>query len=556
MEHDASGMLGEQREQVEFLACEGEFDGADIGNSRDLVDREVADCGITRFVVPACKRSKSCKQFCERKGLDQVIICAGVQAGDAILDAVPSGQHQDVTIDVQVAKAAADGESVQPSGQHHVENDRVVAVVFGFGDGVTPVVDNIGSNPDLGEPPLERCGSFLVVLCHEHLHVGHYPALVTDLFDPAAWALAPGVLHLNHGSFGAVPNAVRAAQDGWRDIISSNPTGFISRRLPEEFDAVRSAAAAFLRADPRGLVLVPSVTWAAAIVMASVPLGHGDEVLISDDTYQGVRAVAEAACARTGARLIQAHLQPGGFGDGAAITRAMDQTLTARTKLAIIDHITSPTAALIDPVPIVQRCHANGTVVLVDGAHAPGMLALDVEQCGADFYAGAFHKWCCAPLGAAFLAVAPEWRGSMVSPAPGSESDQDFPTALEWWGTMDYSGVLATPTALELLRDAGVDRLRERNANLVNAGAALVSRALEQEPAAPGPIAMVTLELPSRMSTTAAGCRLLRGRVATELGAEVVITMARGRAVLRLSAQAYNREDDFQQLAAYLAALQ
>jgi isopenicillin-N epimerase len=377
---------------------------------------------------------------------------------------------------------------------------------------------------------------------------------MTDLFDRASWALAPDVLHLNHGSFGAVPYEVRVAQDRWNDTICSNPTGFISRRLPEEFDRVRRAAASFLHADSRGLVLVPNVTWAAAMVLTSVPLEPGDEVLISEDTYQGVRAAAEAACMRTGARLIQARLE-GAFGDGAAITCAMEQALTPRTKLAIIDHITSPTATLIDPLPFVQRCHANGTVVLIDGAHAPGMLALDVEQLGADFYAGVFHKWCCAPLGAAFLAVAPEWRGGMVSPAPGSESDQEFPAGLEWWGTMDYSGLLSTPTALELLETAGVDRLRKRNATLVNAGAALVSRALELEPVAPSPIAMVTLALPPRMSTDAAGCRVLRERIARDIGAEVVITMARGRTVLRLSAQAYNGEDDFRQLAAYLAAL-
>jgi isopenicillin-N epimerase len=378
---------------------------------------------------------------------------------------------------------------------------------------------------------------------------------LTDLFDRGSWALAPDVLHLNHGSFGAVPHVVRAAQDRWKDTIESNPTGFLSRRLGGELDTVRRAAAGFLHADPDGLVLLPNVTWAAAMVLASVPLGSDDEVLISDDTYQGVRAAAQEACARAGSQLVQAHVQSSDFGDGSAVIRAIERALTPRTKLAIIDHITSPTATLIDPTPMVQRCHANGTAVLVDGAHAPGMLALDVKQYGADFYAGVFHKWCCAPRGSAFLAVAPEWRSRMRSPAPGSESDLGFPTGLEWWGTADYSGLLATPTALDLLGTVGVDSLRARNAALVNAGAAMVSRALEQEPPAQSPIAMVTLELPPRMSTDAAGCRALRARVAKELSAEVVIGLARGRTALRLSAQAYNREEDYQQLAAYLGAL-
>jgi isopenicillin-N epimerase len=128
------------------------------------------------------------------------------------------------------------------------------------------------------------------------------------LFDSAAWALAPDVLHLNHGSFGAVPNVVRAAQDRWRDIIDSNPTGFLSRRLVAELDVVRNTAAAFLHADPLGLVLLPNVTWGAAMVMSSVRLERGDEVLITDDTYLGVRAAAADGCARAGARIVQMSL--------------------------------------------------------------------------------------------------------------------------------------------------------------------------------------------------------------------------------------------------------
>lgn len=378
---------------------------------------------------------------------------------------------------------------------------------------------------------------------------------MTAMFDRAAWGIAPDVLHLNHGSYGAVPNVVRAEQDRWRDIINGNPTGFFSRRLVEALDVVRGVAAEFLHADPDGLLLLPNVTFAAATVMASVTLERDDEVLITDDTYEAVRLAARRACARAGAHLVQARLPSRAFGDGRAITQAIERALTPRTKLAIIDHITSPTAALIDPAPTVQRCHANGTAVFIDGAHAPGMLALDVGQSGADFYAGNFHKWCCAPQGAAFLAVAAEWRSRMLSPVPGSESHQGFPTGIEWSGTVDYSALLSAPTALDLLRTHGVDRLRERNTALVNHGAALVSRALEQEPVASSPISMVTLELPSRMASDTAGCRALRARIAAELGAEVVITMARGRSVLRVSAQAYNCDQDFQQLAGYLAAL-
>jgi len=378
---------------------------------------------------------------------------------------------------------------------------------------------------------------------------------MTNLFNRSEWALAPDVLHLNHGSFGAVPKLVRVEQDRWRDVVESNPTGFFSRRLAESLEVVRACAADFVHADPLGVVLQPNVTWAVSTVLASIPLKRGDEVLITDDTYQAVCIAARDACARTGAQLIQANLSSRALGDGRQVSDAIEQRLSSRTRLAVIDHITSPTAALVDPAQTVEQCHENGTAVLIDGAHAPGMLGLDVAQSGADFYAGNFHKWCCAPRGAAFLAVAPEWRGRLLSPVPGSEADEGFPSGLEWWGTMEYSALLATPSALDMLVDIGVDRLRERNAHLVNTGAAIISRALGQDPPDASMLSMVALELPPRMSSDAVSARALRERISAELRAEVMITVARGRSVLRLSAQAYNREEDYEQLATYLAAL-
>src|SRR4029077_11925298 len=153
---------------------------------------------------------------------------------------------------------------------------------------------------------------------------------MTALFDRAAWGLVPDVLHLNHGSFGAVPRVVRVEQDRWRDIINANPTGFFSRRLVEELDVVRGVAAEFLHADPHGLVLLPNVTFAAATVMASVPLDRDDAVLITDDTYEAVRSAARRACARAGAHLVQASLPSNAFGDGGAITQAIERALTPR----------------------------------------------------------------------------------------------------------------------------------------------------------------------------------------------------------------------------------
>ncbi len=364
----------------------------------------------------------------------------------------------------------------------------------------------------------------------------------------------PETLHLNHGSFGAVTKVVRREQDRWRLIAQANPNGFFTRVLSDGLDAVRIRVADFVRDDPSAVVLQPNVTWAASTVLASFPLRPGDEVLITDDTYAAVRAAASDTCARSGALLVQAGLPAFDERDGADIVTAVEDRLSPRTRLAIVDHITSPTAAPVDASAVVDRCRANGTAVLIDGAHAPGMLSLDVRAIGADFYTGNFHKWCCAPWGSAFLAVAPQWREALRSAVPGSEVHRGFPAGLEWWGTADYSALLATPFALDTLGEVGVEALLERNAGLVNQGAALVAAALGQPPPASTSIAMITLQLPRRMAWDIESARALRQRVAADIGAEIMTTMARGSAVLRLSAQAYNRLQDYERLAGHLSA--
>ncbi len=378
---------------------------------------------------------------------------------------------------------------------------------------------------------------------------------MNDLFDRAAWALDPDSLHLNHGSFGAVTKTVRREQDRWRRIAQANPNGFFTRVLADGLDAVRIRVAEFVQADPSAVLLQPNVTWAVSTVLASFPLRQGDEVLITDDTYAAVRAAASDTCARSGAVLVQASLPVFDERDGADIVTAVEGKLTPRTRLAIVDHITSPTATRVEPSAVVDRCRANGTAVLIDGAHAPGMLSLDVRAIGADFYTGNFHKWCCAPWGSAFLAVAPQWQEALRSAVPGSEAHRGFPTGLEWWGTADYSALLATPYALDTLCEVGVEALLERNTVLVNHGAALIAAALGQPPPAPSSIAMTCLALPRSMAWDVDSARALRQRAADDIGAEIMTTMARGSAVLRLSAQAYNRLEDYERLASYLSAM-
>ena len=369
-----------------------------------------------------------------------------------------------------------------------------------------------------------------------------------NLYDRESWDLDFRLLHLNHGSFGAVTRTVSAEQRRWSRLVEANPAGFFARDLAEHMAVVRERVAAFVGADASGVVLQPNVTFAVAGVLASVPLERGDEVLVTDDTYPAVRAAAAAACERTGAVLREARLEHAEFA-AESISDAIEHHLSERTRLVVVDHITSATALLVDIEPLIRRCHDHGAAVLVDGAHAPGLIDLGVARYGADFYTGNFHKWCCAPRGSAFLAVAPAWRERLRTVVAGSKSDDPFPERFEWWGTSDYTAVLATPSALDLLQDADLTQLRSRNARIVHDGALVLSTALEVAAPPSSDLAMVSLVLPDWIARRAERAESLRRMIARECRAEVMAAEVRGRLVMRLSAHAYNRVEDFETFA-------
>lgn len=371
----------------------------------------------------------------------------------------------------------------------------------------------------------------------------------------ALWQLDDGILHLNHGSFGAVPVPVLDAQARWRDRVERNPTRFFERELAPLLDGVRARIADFVGADPAGLLLVPNVTTGIAAVLASTPLAAGDEVLVTDHTYIGARAAVDAACAQAGATVRAVELALDSLADPAAVQAALCAAVSGRTRLAVVDHITSPTGAILAIGPLVAALRARGVVVAVDGAHAPGAVALDVSDVDADYYVGTLHKWCCAPRGAAFLAIAPARRGRVRAAVVGSRAAEGFPAGLEWWGTADHSALLSAPAALDLLEGLGANRVREHNHRLAAQAQVILAEALGTEPPRLAHASMALVLLPPRVVTTPADAGALRILVADRLRAEVVITSQRGRGCLRLSAHLYNRRGDYEQLAAGLPEL-
>jgi isopenicillin-N epimerase len=372
------------------------------------------------------------------------------------------------------------------------------------------------------------------------------------------FSLDPAVAHLNHGSSGAVPLSVQRAQQRLRDEMEANPVRFFAVGLTERLAHTRRHLATFLGADPAGSALVGNTTTGVALVLGSLDLREGDEIVTTEHGYGAVRIAVETACARAGAihRTVPLPLAPSDDEVVAGITAAV----TGRTRLVIVDQLTSPTARLFPVARIVAALRPAGTPVLVDAAHVPGHLPVDVSAVGADFWVGNLHKWAYAPRGTALLAVAPAWRERIRPLVVSWEQEAGFPARVELQGTLDYTPWLAAPTGLFTLRTLGVETVRAHNAGLAEYGQRVVAAALGVDPpAGPPGVAMRLVPLPRGLATDLVSATALRQRLADELGFEVSVNAFRGQCLLRLSAQVYNRPEEYDRLAqrlpAFLAAV-
>jgi isopenicillin-N epimerase len=394
--------------------------------------------------------------------------------------------------------------------------------------------------------------------------LGKYDLHVTAAIQPIPipggrllFSLDPATAHLNHGSFGAVPLAVQRVQHRLRDEVEANPPRFYAVGLAERIAHTRRHLATFLGADPDGSALIGNTTTGAALVLGSLDLRTGDEIVTTEHGYGAVRLAVDAACARTGAvhRTVPLPLAPTDDEVVAAVTGAV----TGRTRLVIVDQITSPTARLFPVARVVAALRPAAVPVMVDAAHVPGQVPVNVAGIGADFWAGNLHKWAYAPRGTALLAVSPAWRERIRPLVVSWEQETGFPARLEWQGTLDYTPWLAAPTGLFTLRTLGVQTVRTHNAALAEYGQRVVATALRADPPADPPgeasgLAMRVVPLPPGLATDLAAAGRLRQRIADELGFEVAVNPYRGQGLLRLSAQVYNRAEEYDRLAERLPA--
>jgi isopenicillin-N epimerase len=323
-----------------------------------------------------------------------------------------------------------------------------------------------------------------------HLRRSDLPA-AAPLAD--AWQLDPRVVFLNHGSFGACPRAVLAAQAELRHQLEAEPVRFFAREFQNLLDDARQALADFVGADAELTAFVTNATTGVNTVLGSFPLQAGDELLTTDHEYNACRNALEAAAERAGASVVVARV-PFPIESADQVSEAILGQTSSRTRLALIDHITSPTGLVLPIATLVDELEARGVSVIVDGAHAPGMVELDVTGLGASFYTGNCHKWLCAPKGAGFLCVHSNWRDRMRplvishgANAPlGGRSR--FSLEFDWTGTHDPTPFLSVPAALREMASlvkGGWPEIRRRNRKLAIEGRRLLCEALAIEPPSP-----------------------------------------------------------------------
>jgi isopenicillin-N epimerase len=285
--------------------------------------------------------------------------------------------------------------------------------------------------------------------------------------------LDPELIFLNHGSFGACPKAVMAALQGWQLAMEKNPVEFLGRRSAELLAASRAVLAREVGADPEHLVYIPNATTGVNTIARSLPLGPGDEILTTDHEYGACDNTWDFVCQRTGAKMVHTEI-PLPF-KSEEFSQRIWAAVTPRTRVIFLSHITSTTGLIFPLEELCRRARQAGILTLIDGAHAPGHIPLNLNTLGADFYTGNCHKWLCAPKGAAFLHARPEHHPLIQAPVvswgysnqlSGHASFDAYTGSnllerrLQWQGTRDLAAFLSVPAAIEFQAQHNWDQHR------------------------------------------------------------------------------------------------
>jgi isopenicillin-N epimerase len=359
--------------------------------------------------------------------------------------------------------------------------------------------------------------------------------------------LDPGVTYLNHGSFGACPKPVFDEYQRLQLELEQQPVDFLGRRATTLLANARAVLADYLGCDSDEVVYFPNPTTALNVIARSLDLTPGDEILSSDHEYGAMDRTWRYICNRRGAGYVQVPI-PLPLSDTQNVVERLWGGVTKRTRAIFLSHITSPTAIRFPVEAICRRARADGILTIIDGAHAPGQVNLDLGQLGADFYAGACHKWLCSPKGASFLYARHEQQ-DLLEPlivSWGWEAEESgasqFVDHHEWQGTRDLAAFLAVPAAIEFQQKHDWSTVRQRCHELARSLRGQLLELLDTPALTPDDPAwyaqMFAVQLP------AIDPYELQKRLLADYGIEVVAHQWNQIPLIRVSVQAYNDEVD------------
>jgi isopenicillin-N epimerase len=379
------------------------------------------------------------------------------------------------------------------------------------------------------------------------------------------WSLDPAITFLNHGSFGACPQAVLAIQQRLRSQLEQEPLRFFGREWEPLLDDARGKLAAFINADIQDVVFVPNATTGVNSVLRSLTFAPADEILTTNHEYNACRNALDFIASRTGARVVVAKI-PFPIESPQQVIAAVLEQVSSQTRLALIDHVTSQTGLIFPIQELVQELQLRGVDTLIDGAHAPGMIPLNLREIGATYYTGNCHKWLCAPKGAAFLYVRRDQHSAIrpLTISHGANSPRNdksrFQLEFDWTGTDDHTAYMCVPEAIAFmgsLLPGGWQELMQRNHQLILAARKLLCEALAVSLPCPEEMigAMAVVPMPTTLENR--DFMSVHDALFDQYGIQVQVVpwQESPRLLIRISAQIYNTLEQYEYLAKALMNL-
>ena len=377
--------------------------------------------------------------------------------------------------------------------------------------------------------------------------------------------LRPDVVFLNHGSFGARPRAVLDEYQRWQRELEGQPVEFLGRRFAGLMQSAREVLANYVHSSAADLVFVPNATTGLNLVARSLPLEPGDEMVTSDHEYGALDRTWRFVCGKRGARYVNQPV-PLPVESAEQVMEAVWAGVTPRTRVLFLSHITSPTALILPVQELVHRAREAGLWTVIDGAHAPGQVALDLEALGADFYAGNCHKWLCSPPGSAFLYARREvqhlleplvvswgWEPERTNLLNLDGAASRFVLENEWQGTRDPAAYLSVPSAIRFQAEHDWPRVRQECHELLREARLRIEELTGLPPICPDStewyVQMAAFPLP------VCDAAALQRRLWEEHRIEVPVIEWNGRQLVRVSVQGYNTAEDLETLVQALESL-